>query len=324
MTILRTTEWEGEHTRLVRLDGLPTGPGRYREIRGREIETVFVHQSAGNMLRGQKAAERISWFHTAPPKYKLNPDGSIRTRMVRGKPRKWWIGGGRGWPGAGYTFVIPAFPDTVEGKLEVYRLHPDETVSYHTGGRNNRRGVAVCVAGLYRTRHGKSRGQEAPDPTAQMALQELVFDYLLPRYGLTPGPGDPDALCGHFDAGKAACPGDWMEQWVRFMRGEDVPDPRTDGVLVDPRDRDDEIDRRPLDTHAQRQAALVELGFDLGPWGPNGDGVDGSWGEDSKGALLAFQDTAEIKVDGRWGGQTEAAVRIALAQNAAGKWPPGS
>ena len=121
--ITKTTEWEGKHTRLVKLGGLPSN-GTYARRRG-SVELVFVHQSAGNSRRGIAAAVAIATFHSAPPKYKLEPDGSIAYRTVGGKPRKWVIGGGRGWPGCGYTFIVPGEPELVDGKLEVYRIHDD-------------------------------------------------------------------------------------------------------------------------------------------------------------------------------------------------------
>lgn len=317
MTITKTTEWEGEHVRLVKLGGMP-GKGYGRRRNGGPVELLFVHQSAGNFRSGIDAARAIANFHTSPPKYKLNSDGSIAYRTVRGKKRKHWIGGGRGWPGCGYTFVVPGLPEVVDGKIEVYRMHDDDRHTYHTGGYYNRVGVAVCFAGTFTSRHTRSTKRErlAPEPDAMLAGSELILDYLLPRYEIDPAEG----LKGHFDAGKAACPGDALERWVREQRGEFVPtDPNPAGdddcVIVKP-------DARSFDTVAERQQALVDLGFDLGPYGPKKNGVDGDWGDASKGALDAFQEMAGIKVDGRWGRQTEAAMRVALAALADGKWPP--
>ena len=311
--ITKTTEWEGEHTRLVKLTGLPQSSRGYAKRKSR-VSVVFVHQSAGNFREGLDAPESIARFHTSPPRYKLNSDGSIKYRTVRGKKRKQWIGGGRGWPGCGYTFIVPGAPQIVGGKIEVYRAHDDDRHTYHTGGLYNRIGVAVCFAGTFTSRHTRpsKRERKAPEPDAMLAGQELILDYLLPRYGIDPREG----LKGHFDAGKAACPGDYLESWVRSQRGEEVAAPRS------PADDDPAVivraDARTFDTIAERQQALLDLGFDLGRWG-----ADGQWGGASKGALLAFQATAEIAVDGRWGRQTEAAVRLALAAQTAGQWPPG-
>ena len=50
----------------------------------------------------------------------------------------------------------------------------------------------------------------------------------------------------------------------------------------------------------QRQKALVELGYDLGNFGPDNDGVDGSWGRASDAALLDFQETHSLFPNGHW------------------------
>ena len=304
--ISKRTEWEGTSTRLVKLEGLPSNGG-YGPRRGK-VELVLVHQSAGNFKPGIAAAEAIARFHSAPPIYKLNPDGTTAYRLVRGKLRPWLIGGGRGWPACGYTFIVPGIPELVDGKVEVYRVHDDDRHTYHTGSYFNRVGVGVCFAGTFRSRHTRDakRTREAPSSEAMAAGAELVLDYLIPRYGLE----RQEALLGHFDAGKPACPGDFLEQWIRYHRGEDVEDPSESFTPLDTPGVSEPA--RELDTVAARQQALVDLGYDLGPWGPRGDGVDGIWGEASKGALLAFQAMEALVVDGRWGPRTEAAVHAAL------------
>lgn len=52
-----------------------------------------------------------------------------------------------------------------------------------------------------------------------------------------------------------------------------------------------------LDTKTTQQL-LVDLGYDLGPSGPNGDGVDGNWGRKSQTALAAFQKKHGLPDDG--------------------------
>lgn len=301
MDLVRSIEWEGESTRLVKLGGLPHS-GKPIRVVHRRIDHVIIHQSAGNFTAGVEAPIKIAQFHTSPPKYKRDETGAIVYRKVHGKPRKWWIGGGRGWPTIAYTFVIPAVPDVVDGKFEVYRCNDDDVWSYHTGPSFNSHGVGVVVAGFYESRHVvNSMERPAPDLTAQIALRELVLDYLLPRYSLGPDGG----LMGHFDAGKAACPGDFMEQWIRYLRGEGLPDPMAAGgssMAIHPEETDD----RKLVTARDRQQALSDLGYDVGP-------VDGIWGERSKGALLAFQDSEGLVADAIWDPQTEKAVRMALA-----------
>ena len=56
----------------------------------------------------------------------------------------------------------------------------------------------------------------------------------------------------------------------------------------------------PFWTATQRQRALVKLGYDLGRFGPNGDGVDGDWGRASDAALSAFQKQNNLVVNGYW------------------------
>lgn len=299
MPITKTTEWESENVRLVRLDGLPTGDGGYGKRPVSGIRHVYVHQSAGNHKAGIEAAIAIARFHVGDPIYKRHPDGSI---ALRKNGKKHMIGGGRGWPAAGYTFCIPGQPEIVDGKIEVFRLNPDDRHSYHTGATANRIGAAVCFAGTFASRHMKNSTLTRPAPveTAMLAGKELILDYLMPRYGITPAKG----LRGHFDVGKPACPGDALERWVRETRGEvlksSVP------VMVEKTDSG-------FDSPFARQQALVDLGFVLGS-------VDGIWGERSKGALLAFQDATSITADGRWGPQTEKAIRAALEQLGAGTW----
>lgn len=299
MTITKHTEWEGAHARLVTLGGLPKGPGAYRVIPGRKVTACVVHQSAGNELVGLAAPVRIAQFHTAQPKYKTDANGRVAHRRVRGAMRPWWIGGGRGWPGIGYTFVVPAVPEVVGGKFEVYRCHSDDVRSYHTNTMYNTHGVAVVVAGTYASRHARNaRALPAPHPEAMAALEDLVLSYLVPRYGLDVADG---GLVGHFDAGKPACPGDALEQWVREQRGEDVRIQADDPTVPLT------IDARRLDSVQERQQALLDLGYDLGRWG-----ADGKWGEASKAALMAFQGAAGLVPDGLWGPKTARAVQEAL------------
>jgi len=300
--LTKTTEWEGEHVRLVRLGGLP-GRGYGPRRSTAKVEAVFVHQSAGNRLNGLDAPIRIARFHAGEPRYKRDEDGNLVYRKRRGKLSPVWVGGGRGWPGIGYTFVVPTVPDTEEGKLVVYRCHDDDRHTYHTGGVWNRIGVAVCFAGHFQSRHARGELPAGPDSLAMLAGKELILDYLLPRYGL-----DRESLRGHFDAGKPACPGDALESWVRTHRGEEVEpdsmDPSGRVTIGDP--VIEGADGRPLKTWRERQAALSDLGFDVGP-------IDGIPGEQTKGAVIAFQRSAGLVVDGRWGPRTEIAVRLSLS-----------
>jgi hypothetical protein len=311
-TLTRTTEWEGEFARLVKLEGLPTRDGGYKMRKGSgRISRVIVHQSAGNFLAGERAALAIARFHTADPIYETDSDGTVRRRS---NGRFAWIGGGRGWPGIGYTFVVPGLPELVDGKIEVFRVNEDDRHTYHTGSPSNRVGVAVCFGGTFASRHLRDGKLTRPRPGADAiaAGHDLIMNYLLPRYDIEPVHG----LFGHFDLGKPACPGDWLEQWVRYQRGEPVKNPLR--WETEP-PADDYAPR--FATIAERQRALVTLGFDIGTFGRGQDGVDGVWGEASKGALLAFQDATGLVVNGRWGPRTEEAVGLALDRQGRGEKP---
>lgn len=50
----------------------------------------------------------------------------------------------------------------------------------------------------------------------------------------------------------------------------------------------------------QRQRALVDLGYDLGKYGPNKDGIDGDWGRTADGALRDFQVDHALVENGYW------------------------
>lgn len=122
------------------------------------------------------------------------------------------------------------------------------------------------------------------------ALGELV-DYLANRYRLELRAG---VLVAHREVATTLCPGDYIADWIRAKRGEEVAAPR--GAE----------DRRVLDTARDVQLALAELGYRPGE-------LDGVWGPRTQRALKAFQASAGVAVDGLWGPKTERALRVALA-----------
>ncbi len=283
-----TTEWESETTRLVRYTTHERGlnfplnyrrSAGYRRDPGRKISRVICHQSAGGRRDGISAVNHMAnWIIRAPKFAEKN-----------GKRRR--VGGGRGFPGIPYSFMIPHRPDIVDGKSIVYRLWDDEWRTWHTR-RANRDGVGVCFSGSFATRHSKKFSDNHPTSQAMAAGEDLILNYLLPRYGLT-----ADDLTGHFDFGKSACPGDHIEAWIRRQRGERVD------WYVDPNDPVPALDPRPLRTRDQQNSALSELGYEF----------DLAVCEDRKYAIQAFQEDSGITDDGFWGPQTEQSMRIALA-----------
>ena len=283
-------EWTGESTVLVRATGLTRGPNfpfnyrrsaKFYTVPNRQVRKIFVHQTAGGSRDGYEACTRLADWITRSPKF-----GERRGRQVR-------VGGGRGFPGAPYTFLVPHRPDVHEGKFVVYRLWDDEWVTWHTR-RQNKHGVGVAFAGSFRTRHNPRFSDRKPTDLALAAGQELIADYLMPRYGV-----GWDDVGGHFDAGKPTCPGDDLEAWIRRQRGEYVDWLDEEPATVAP-------DRRPLETPAQRRGALAELGLDE---------FELAEREGFRLAVESVQEEAAITVDGIWGPQTERAVRRLLAQS---------
>ncbi len=294
-----TIEWESATTRLVKID-LPRHPNfpkgfsnksAYYQVQGRKISKIFVHQSAGSSRDGIDAPKRIASWIIGSPRYRLDEEGNQVLR--RNKPI--WIGGGRGFPGTPYTFQISSRPDVVDGKSIVYRCWSDEWVTWHTR-RFNRVSVGICFAGNFQTRHSTRSPDRHPTSMAMEAGFDLIENYLLPRYGL-----DFDDLMGHFDAGKAACPGDQLEAKIRRLRGETVEWFHGDEDVKEP-----ELDMRPLNNQKQRVAALQDLGF--GEWWDllSADGY--------RLAIEAVQLAGGIVQDGIYGPQSDKALRQLLAE----------
>lgn len=285
-----TIEWESDTTRLIRYTTHKRGANfplnyrrsaGYREEIGRKISRIILHQSAGNRRSGISAVDRMANWITRTPKFAKR----------NGKMRR--VGGGRGFPAIPYTFIVPTIPDIVDGKSVVYRCWDDSWVTWHTR-RANRIGVGVCFAGSFRTRHSKKFSDGDPVNQQLAAGEDLIMNYLLPRYGLT-----TDDLCGHFDFGKSNCPGDVLEAWVRHKRGERVD------WFVDPNDPVPQLDMRPMRTRDQQILALTELGY--------GADEDLNDPDEWRFALESFQLDEGIVADSIWGPQSEKAMRIALA-----------
>lgn len=300
MSVEGQVEWADDQVRLVRAEEVlrhPNFPRGHETVHGayatvsRTPLAVLCHHSAGRPREGLDAVDALAKFSIADPKYKVGENGAVVLNK-RGKPL--WVGGGKGFPGLPYTFVVPGIPTVRDGRVTVYRVWDDQWWTWHTSRAVNKIGVSVCVSGWYASRHDAlaPNARERPDPLVMLSLERLVLKYLLPRYGLT-----PDDLYGHFDFGKPACPGDFIEDWIRRSRGEP-------GILAP--SGDGKVDQRELRTVRQIQEALVVLGFDPGP-------VDGIWGPLTANGLRAFQSSATITADGVWGPNSERALRSALA-----------
>ena len=60
------------------------------------------------------------------------------------------------------------------------------------------------------------------------------------------------------------------------------------------------------------QGDLVQLGYDIGTYGPNKDGIDGSFGAKTEAAVKAFQKTRGLTADGNVGEKTWDALDAAV------------
>lgn len=287
-----------EHVETKRGPNFPRehhGSDAFRLMAQRPIQATYWHHSAGGMYEGIKAVEKITNYAVAPPKYALNEDGTRKMKLVRGVERPIVVGGGRGWPGNPYTFIIPAYPAHVGGKLVLYRIWEDGWRTWHTGGVHNTAGVGICIAGWYASRHDLLNHHAHDRPTEEaMVCADHLADYLMDRYGLKPG---PETMIAHAEVGKPACPGDHVENWVRLKRGEDPLRQLAQATE----------DSRPLETPRQIQAALIELGYDPGE-------LDGFWGPFTANGLKAFQTAERIRADGIFGPVSRQAMRQALAR----------
>jgi hypothetical protein len=171
-----------------------------------------------------------------------------------------------GCPRACYFAIID---DDEQGTLHICNDLEDKTwsqggaVNPIPGTRSNSNFIGICVIGSFDgpTFKGKSRGPSA----AQVKTLNRTLDALAKVLGL-----DPVQTYGHYHFGKENCPGKKLQKLVETRRQGGMKLPRTD---------------------REWQQMLVDLGYDLGAYGANKDGVDGDWGSSSRLALLAFQRT---------------------------------
>lgn len=125
-----------------------------------------------------------------------------------------YVVGQRDFPGFPYHFWFPYEPVVdPRGCLVIFRGHRDEYRAWHTGGRANDHGVAVCWQGDLR--------HKEPSPN-QLELAEAFYPWAVQRYQLK----RPDQLSFHSEADKyggrkkPSCPGPHVENWLRRWRRE--------------------------------------------------------------------------------------------------------
>jgi hypothetical protein len=206
---------------------------------------------------------------------------------------------GKGCPSICYTFFV----DT-SGTIQWCNELEDITWSQAgegqvpiLGTKANTNFLAVCFRGDF-TGPGHAGASEPTQAQLDAAgnLWRWLRDMLHLRH---------DALYGHCDFGKPACPGDTIMATVQKLIQEPLDLAEVTPSMVE-----------------QWQQAFVTLGYDIGTSGPAGNGVDGEWGPVSQKALLAFQAAVGIPRSASRDDRTAAKVAELLLAKAAAAPPP--
>jgi hypothetical protein len=232
--------------------------------RSQLISTVVFHQTAGGIKAGLEGVKNTASFF-------VRPDDPKTPGLE-----------GRGWPGFAYTFYMPFEPELDEqGRYIGYQTQDEDVVSYHTGGAPNGYGVALAFQGNFRSKGAPNNGGD-PSP-AQMQVVDEWMQFFEGRY-------ESPKFTGHWEHGKDTCPGWWLQNWICIYRGEEpLPEPKSKGLGAG---------SGAFATWLDVQQALHSLGYDLGKYGPNKNGVDGDWGYSSRVALEKFQRDHGLTVTG--------------------------
>lgn len=208
------------------------------------MEGVVYHQSLGSTI-----AADIANYHIGPNH--MSQDGL---------------------PGMAYWAFVG-----VDGLVGVVNDLGDRTWSQgdlNTPGDENSKYLAVCFGGDF-----AGPGHPGGEPTTeQIVVAARLWLDLRSIFSF-----QDHALYGHYDFGKAACPGSTLAEVIRALKENVVR----------------------FTTPMQRQRVLASLGYDPGP-------VDGVWGIRSRLALTRFQHAKGVRVDGIWDEQVESLVRACL------------
>lgn len=191
-----------------------------------------------------------------------------------------------GAPGMCYTWAI----DKVGN---VYLCNDPQAITWSQGGgvnpfpgtKNNTNFMSVCILGDF---SGPSyRGRDIEPTEAQLDALKALWRGLSRYYEM-----DSHMLLTHAMFGKENCPGRTLAFEVHKLRTQGLTLPRT---------------------VKQWQQGLVDLGYNLGAYGPKRDGVDGDWGGLSRTALLKFQREHRVQATGWRDDMTAVELAWALA-----------
>lgn len=176
---------------------------------------------------------------------------------------------GRALPSIVYAIAIPDLPNepawlVADPLWRMYSQSASDAKGYP--GDENQHLLSVLVMGNFDGPGWK--GKERGPSDQQLEAYERVTDWNMKTFGFS-----EEGLFGHYHFGKAACPG-------YVLMG------RIDG------DRDDALD---IKTDLQWQEALLRWDTDELPI----HGADGVWGNESRRALIRFQQAVGLRVTGQ-------------------------
>jgi hypothetical protein len=289
------------------------------------IEYVVYHQTYGSISPGEEGPKRTATFLTADPKFQCKECGhkwtgspkypSTKCPKCVGQGKN--LGYGRGFPKMSYHVFAPFRPQLNENNKPILYYCVDFNERTWHSGKANKHGIAVGFQGRFDHPTLKyfrpTKGTDGQPSEVQKSIAlPLWHEWIYPLLQKT-----QPKLMGHWEWGKAACPGGWLQSSILLTRGEKPLKGYEDLSATPPEPvwTSSEL----FDTHEERQAALVLLGYDLGPYGPHKNGVDGDWGEASRTALHAFEEELGLPPgdgdDGNWDEATEIAMTRVFKDN---------
>lgn len=298
---------------IVLRDGRDAFPDMRHPWRSRPLESIrglFLHHRAGwaSYERMQRFVERVRCKPS-------NPNGRWQNRIA-------------------YTMGVHHKPDRRDGRVEVFLFNDFEAISWHSGSKGaptrywkrlrskwgtrsaNKNTVALNLTGFFTSRGYPFNIPEDPSPKAKgrglanRLIIEPSTDQIRAAWGvylmcqdLFPN-FEPEAILGHKDSGKAACPGDTVFAFVQAVRKGNITDRESLNSWIESNSHRvlepgyPEPDTDDFPSVRRFQWLLASLGYDLGPYGRHNDGVDGIWGVRSSMALVEFESAQGLLTDG--------------------------
>ena len=222
---------------------LPWHPERiWRKRQLHQIKKIIIHQEMG-----ESPIADVNTYHITP-----GPKNHISAK---------------GCPHFCYHFGISS-----EG--EIIQANELSDIVWHCSGQNAS-SIGIMLQGNFKG-PGHELGTSEPAQEQIDATAELV-DFLLESLKLT-----NHDIFGHYHFGKAACPGEKMQEWIEDKRAKAAVPQKGKTIAK---------------TVENLQKILNKLGYTAGK-------VDGIIGVKTQGAIRKFQADNHLEVDGIVGPQT--------------------